>query len=99
MSSQQEERERNKNYQEAFKQEFGIHFSESELQFALAFIEEVRKNTRKEAAEEIGKMKDIFEGATLGDNDRAYLGAITDAQQRLLGGEHLPDRPINSERD
>jgi hypothetical protein len=30
-----------KDYQETFKQEFGIHFSESELQFALAFIEEV----------------------------------------------------------
>ena len=28
-----------------------------------------------------------------------YNSAITDAQQRLIGEEHLPDRPINSERE
>jgi hypothetical protein len=51
-----------KDYQEAFKQEFGIHFSESELQFALAFIEEVYQAGRDSV-------------------------------------NHLPDRPINSERE
>ena len=61
-----------KDYQEAFKQEFGIHFSESELQFALAFIEEVYQ-----------------EGLKAGLRHHNVT----------LVEPHLPDRPLNSERD
>jgi len=74
-----------KDYQEAFRQEFGIHFSESELQFALAFLEVV-----------------YIEGRC------SVLAEMNHEQKKLLDGFahpkdcelcHLPDRPINSERD
>ena len=45
------------NWEPKFKEEFGIHFSKSELQFAIAFIEEVEEKAKKEGREEaIGSM-------------------------------------------
>lgn len=38
-----------KTWQDTFREEFGIHFSESELQFAIAFIEEREAEVREEA--------------------------------------------------
>ena len=40
-----------KNWKQRFIDEFGIHFSASELQFALAFIEEEIEEARREALE------------------------------------------------
>jgi hypothetical protein len=44
-------------------------------------------HTLKEASKEIGRLKDIFNGVELGDNDKSYLSALTDAQNILTGGD------------
>ena len=74
-----------KDYQEAFRQEFGIHFSESELQFALAFIEEVYQAGRGSILTEL-----VHE-------ERKFFDGFAHPKDCELC--HLPDRPLNSERE
>ena len=38
----------NKDWKEQFKQEFGIHFSDSEFSFAISFIESLLKSKQEE---------------------------------------------------
>jgi hypothetical protein len=40
------------NWEKQFKQEFGIHFSESELQFAVSFIDDLLKEEKEKWEEE-----------------------------------------------
>ena len=84
-----------KDYQEAFKQEFGIHFSESELQFALAFIEGYGNARELEGVEKVENyIKSNLDTITLVKIEN-HIAAI----KSELWEPHLPDRPINSERD
>jgi len=94
-----------KDYQEAFKQEFGIQFSESELQFALAFIVEYGNARELEGVEKVRDRIDIKindpqiirqTGVSVG------LGIARGICRQVTGElkeDHLPDRPLNSERD
>lgn len=49
-----------KTWQDKFREEFGIHFSESELQFALAFIEEREAEVRRERERVLAKLKTMY---------------------------------------
>jgi hypothetical protein len=43
------------NWEKQFKQEFGIHFSKSELQFALSFIDDILKEEKKKLIKKVSK--------------------------------------------
>lgn len=49
----------NPQWEESFKSEFGIHFSESELQFALEFIREVELKAYRDGRAFLGEQKRI----------------------------------------
>ena len=56
-----------KNWKKQFELEFGIHFSESELQFAVAFVEDLlkeqKKKIRKEFKDWFNKGSELIEDA------------------------------------
>ena len=49
----------NKDWKEQFKQEFGIHFSNSEFSFAISFIESLLKSKQEEIEEAMDRMKKV----------------------------------------
>ena len=51
----------NKDWREQFKQEFGIHFSDSEFSFAIASIESLLKSKQEEIEGEMEKFRTKLE--------------------------------------
>ena len=48
---------KNKDWREQFKQEFGIHFSDSEFSFAIASTESLLKSKQEEIEEKISRKR------------------------------------------
>ena len=72
-----------KNWKGQFKEEFGIHFSKSELQFVLDFIEELLSK-QKEEIENKETFSPEFEAG-----ERSMAKAVLGRIEKGLGLEHI----------
>lgn len=64
-----------KDWKQNFKTEFGIHFSESEFQFCIEFIEELLCKQKETILKEIEKMPTEFPERESDEFDKAYADA------------------------
>jgi len=72
-----------KNWKGQFKEEFGIHFSKSELQFVLEFIEELLSK-QKEGLKDKETFSPEFEAG-----ERSMAKAVLERIEKGVGLEHL----------
>lgn len=79
----------NKNWKQQFKEEFGIHFkgSKGELNFAIAFIEDLLKEEKMK--KETKKLKELKQRRQEGlkENKESFIGILTDEEAEKMRKE------------